>query len=602
MPARQHEAIAVRPDRILRVVAQRVLPQRVGHRRERHRRARVARVRLLHGVHRERADRVDGEEIDRRWSRVHGLRLECGFRVRGLSVGGVCGSRILPLGPRSSEVLDSGRRQRGPAGLVARAQAAAVVAVEVLVEQHQVAPVRILGVARARRRGRAAARSRRGGRGRERARELARPPAGSSCGRSPSGTRPSACRRRSGGSAPAPRSAGSSPGTTPARASSSCRRRARSSTRPARSRRGTPPPPTGARRAARRAPATASACRAARGTRSRRARSAARAPAARATGSPAGGVRPPPSRLHVGDVVREVAAVLEEPVHALLEARQAIDDVVLEHLDREQRQQPDHRAHAQRHAPVPVQHASGRSRSRPPRPTGPCRRACSSRRRSRRSARRTSTPCPRRPDLLARQLQRHRQHRARSRTPSTPCRRPARGARRSAAAASGRTRRCCRARGSRRRTGCCPSASLRFTHQVKLISSFWNTRARKARSRPPARRRSSCRRASTPRRAPAGSRRRTRTRRPASARSGACTTRAAAAASCSFANCGIDPRKRDHVERQIPRREPRVLPLVRHRDHVAVVEVPPVAVAAPLARSGGGGGCAGSPSSQARTT
>ena len=32
-----------------------------------------------------------------------------------------------------------------------------------------------------------------------------------------------------------------------------------------------------------------------------------------------------------------------------------------------------------------------------------------------------------------------------------------------------------------------PSTSLRFTHQVKFISSFWNTRARKTRSRLPAR-------------------------------------------------------------------------------------------------------------------
>ena len=41
--------------------------------------------------------------------------------------------------------------------------------------------------------------------------------------------------------------------------------------------------------------------------------------------------------------------------------------------------------------------AAGRSRSRPPRPTGRCRRGCSWRRRSRRSARRTCRRRPRRP-------------------------------------------------------------------------------------------------------------------------------------------------------------------------------------------------------------
>src|SRR5882757_8585548 len=49
--------------------------------------------------------------------------------------------------PPAREVFDEADRQRGPAGLVARADAAAGLAVEVLVEQHQPAPVRILGEA-----------------------------------------------------------------------------------------------------------------------------------------------------------------------------------------------------------------------------------------------------------------------------------------------------------------------------------------------------------------------------------------------------------------------------------------------------------------------
>ncbi len=42
----------------------------------------------------------------------------------------------------------------------------------------------------------------------------------------------------------------------------------------------------------------------------------------------------------------------------------------------------------------------------------------------------------------------------------------------------------------------------------------------------------------------------------------------------------VDVRERDAVERQVPRREPRVLPRVGHREHVEAVEVTPVLVAA----------------------
>ena len=94
-----------------------------------------------------------------------------------------------------------------------------------------------------------------------------------------------------------------------------------------------------------------------------------------------------------------------------------------------------------------------------------------------------------------------------------------------------------------------------------------------------ARRRRSRRPAARPRRAPAGSRRRTPTRTPGSARWGACTTRAAAAAAASLANAGVDVGDRHAVERQVPGGVPGVLPRVRHRDDVGVVQVPPGGVA-----------------------
>ena len=61
---REHEAIAVQPLGIRGVVPEMALPQHIGERRQRHRRARMARLRLLHGVHRQRADRVDAELVE----------------------------------------------------------------------------------------------------------------------------------------------------------------------------------------------------------------------------------------------------------------------------------------------------------------------------------------------------------------------------------------------------------------------------------------------------------------------------------------------------------------------------------------------------------
>ena len=63
---RQHEAVAVGPVRIGRVVAQVPAPQRDGDVGHAHRRAGMAGVGLLHGVHRQRADRVGHQGRDAR--------------------------------------------------------------------------------------------------------------------------------------------------------------------------------------------------------------------------------------------------------------------------------------------------------------------------------------------------------------------------------------------------------------------------------------------------------------------------------------------------------------------------------------------------------
>src|SRR5438477_11615896 len=62
--AREDEAIAIRPIWVGGIMTHVLRVEPVAERRERHRRPRVTRLRLLHGVHRQRADGIDGEEIE----------------------------------------------------------------------------------------------------------------------------------------------------------------------------------------------------------------------------------------------------------------------------------------------------------------------------------------------------------------------------------------------------------------------------------------------------------------------------------------------------------------------------------------------------------
>jgi hypothetical protein len=125
---------------------------------------------------------------------------------------------------------------------------------------------------------------------------------------------------------------------------------------------------------------------------------------------------------------------------------------------------------------------------------------------------------------------------------------------------------------------------LRFTHHVKLMSSFWKQRARNAialaalagdlvhaPTSP-----SVHRRIDVAERELVGRELTVRMHVPLAQEQDELLLR----------ELGIDARHRKHVEREIPGRVPRVLPLVRHRDHVAVVEMAPIAIAALLADLG----------------
>ena len=81
MAAGEHEPVAVGPGGIGRVIAEEVLPDREGDRSQGHRRAWMAALGGLDGVHREGADRVDGEAVE---GRGHGDSLQDGGRPRGV--------------------------------------------------------------------------------------------------------------------------------------------------------------------------------------------------------------------------------------------------------------------------------------------------------------------------------------------------------------------------------------------------------------------------------------------------------------------------------------------------------------------------------------
>ena len=130
-----------------------------------------------------------------------------------------------------------------------------------------------------------------------------------------------------------------------------------------------------------------------------------------------------------------------------------------------------------------------------------------------------------------------------------------------------------------------PSGSLRLTHQVKLIRSFWKTLARKTLSRFPLRPGDLV---DAPRR-PRVHGRVDVAEGPlvgGDLSIGMHVPLAQQKDSLLLGEFRVDAGKRDHVEREVPGRVPGVLPRVRHRDHVPVVEMRPGGVAALLASLG----------------
>ena len=85
----KHEAVAVGPLRVGRVVLQEAIPQRIGHRRRPHRRAGMPGAGLLHRVNRQKPDGVDGQLVKGRIgqrrspaSAMAGASCAAGLRLR----------------------------------------------------------------------------------------------------------------------------------------------------------------------------------------------------------------------------------------------------------------------------------------------------------------------------------------------------------------------------------------------------------------------------------------------------------------------------------------------------------------------------------------
>ncbi len=120
--AGEHEAIAGRPRRVGGIEAEEVLPNGVGDGSQRHRRAGVSAVGGLHGVHRQGADRVDGQVLNAHGGR--NFRRHDGFR--GLRRAGFVDrhsgfrrwparptARLCKMGNKYDTGADLGRRHRG---------------------------------------------------------------------------------------------------------------------------------------------------------------------------------------------------------------------------------------------------------------------------------------------------------------------------------------------------------------------------------------------------------------------------------------------------------------------------------------------------------
>ena len=164
--------------------------------------------------------------------------------------------------------------------------------------------------------------------------------------------------------------------------------------------------------------------------------------------------------------------------------------------------------------------------------------------------------------------------------PSRPCRRPAPGGRRSAAALlRSKTPMLSSPRKPPWKT-LRPSLSLRLTHQVKFSSSLWKTALQEgavARARLP------LLDLVDPPGGPGVDRRVDVAEGPLVGRQlavGVHVPLAQQQDELPLGEVGVDQGERDAVEGQVPGGEPGVLPLVRHRDDVGVVEVAPVRVAA----------------------